>query len=193
MAMPERCPEEGAPETNDDQRNSATSMACAERERSTTPPNASVSGTSVPDPERRANDQQDEGVTRGTRTGSLGLGRAPTPIVACPRRRPRRPPVPDPDPSSPWVSMPVACGLLHCGRSKVFELIAAGRLDRVHSPGARTCVSRTSVTAYLNGHTPRHSRRRGPSPATLAAPDPATILAGLAARRARLKRGTSST
>ncbi len=44
-----------------------------------------------------------------------------------------------------------AAAQLHCGRSRVFELIASGELKTARSAGRRTLVTSESVERYLLG------------------------------------------
>ena len=62
------------------------------------------------------------------------------------------------------LAIPVAeaCALLHCGRTRIFELLASGRLRRVRI-GRKTLVGVESINALLAPPEPKRSPRRARS------------------------------
>jgi len=55
-----------------------------------------------------------------------------------------------PTPDGPLVTVARVAALLHCGRSRVFELLAAGQLARGPKLGRCTVVRLDSVLALIN-------------------------------------------
>lgn len=61
---------------------------------------------------------------------------------------------------SPNVTVEEAAELLHCGRSRVFELLADGRLQRGPKFGRQTVITRESVEALARGEETEKPKRR---------------------------------
>lgn len=65
----------------------------------------------------------------------------------------------------PTITVERACELLHCGRTRLFELIGEGKLERGPKFGRATTVRTDSVLALLDVPPPsRPAARRGRKP-----------------------------
>lgn len=77
------------------------------------------------------------------------------------QNRPRR--IPDAAPSTPlYASIAKTCEVSGLSRSRIYELIAAGRISAVKD-GARTLVSINSVLAFLRALPPLRPSRGSPA------------------------------
>lgn len=74
---------------------------------------------------------------------------------------------------SPLLTIDEAAALLRCGRTRVFELIAEGRIERAPKFGKKTTVKRASVLACIDEPiepaSPLPPKRFRPRPQTVSA------------------------
>ena len=60
----------------------------------------------------------------------------------------------------PSLTVEEAAAQLRCGRNRVFELLAEGRLQRAPKFGRKTVITRESVDLLASGEEPQAPKRR---------------------------------